>query len=365
MTVSPNRPLRAYRYRPAAGRRSSNAPDASAGQIADEAGIARSTFYLHFRDKTDLLLRLARQTNLQIFEVGEDWQPIAGGVEQLVRGFADVIAVFRERSAVIAAIHEVAAVAAGSRFAPGQRVMGITPAALAQPYGGYSDYAYVLEAKTLPVPAALSFEEAAGFVIPFRTAHQALAERVQVGPGEVLAILGASGGVGSAAIQLGKALGATVIAVAGGEDKLKFCADAGADHGVNHRETDVAAELNRLTGGAGVDVLLDVVGGELATGALKGVGSGGRVSVAGYASGAFLTVDAMDLLLRNYAVVGVYAGGTTPEQDAAAWERLFALVDQGAIRTQVGTVSGFEEVPEVLSRLTSGGPAGKHVIRVS
>jgi AcrR family transcriptional regulator len=76
-------------------------------QIADEAGIARSTFYLHFRDKTDLLLRLARETNLQIFEVGEDWQPIAGGLDQLVRGFADVIAVYRDRAAVVAAIHEV------------------------------------------------------------------------------------------------------------------------------------------------------------------------------------------------------------------------------------------------------------------
>jgi NADPH:quinone reductase len=259
---------------------------------------------------------------------------------------------------------EVVATAPGSRFAAGDRVMGITPAAMAAPYGGYSDYAYVFEAKTLPIPASLSFQEAAGFVIPFRTAYQALVERVQVAPGEVLAILGAGGAVGSAAIQLGKALGATVIAVASTEDKLKFCADAGADHGVRS-EADVAAELGRLTGGAGVDVLLDLVGGELATRALQGVGRGGRVPVAGYASGSFLTVDPMDLVLRNYAVVGVYAGGTTPEEDTAAWQRLFELVDEGAIRTPIGTVSGFDEVPGVLGDLASGGPAGKQIIEIS
>jgi NADPH2:quinone reductase len=260
---------------------------------------------------------------------------------------------------------EVVATAPGSRFAAGDRVMGITPAAMAEPHGGYSDYAYVFEAKALPIPASLSFQEAAGFVIPFRTAYQALAERVQVAPGEVLAILGAGGAVGSAAIQLGKAFGATVIAVASTADKLKFCADAGADHGVDHSEADVAAELDRLTGGAGVDVLLDLVGGELATHALQGVGRGGRVPMAGYASGSFLTVDPLDLLLRNYAVVGVYAGGTTTEEDAAAWQRLLELVDNGAIRTPIGTVSGFDEVPGVLSRLTSGGPAGKQIIDIS
>jgi NADPH2:quinone reductase len=287
-------------------------------------------------------------------------------------GFADVLQVLGHYPGVTPPVvpglevaGEVVAVAPGSEFAVGERVMGITPAALAEPHGGYSDYAYVFEGRTLRIPAALSFEEAAGFMIPFRTAYQALTERIRMEPGEVLAILGAGGAVGSAAIQLGKALGATVIAIAGGEEKLKFCVAAGADHGVNHQEQDVAAELKRLTGGAGVDVLLDPVGGDLATRALQGVGIGGRVPVAGFASGSFLSVDAADLLMRNYAVVGVYGGGTTPEQDAVANRRLIELVEEGAIRTPVGVVSGFDEVPDLLSRLTSGGPAGKHIIRVS
>jgi NADPH2:quinone reductase len=120
---------------------------------------------------------------------------------------------------------EVVATAPGSRFAAGDRVMGMTPAAMAEPYGGYSDYAYVIEAKALPIPASLSFQEAAGFVIAFRTAYQALAERVQVAPGEVLAILGAGGAVGSAAIQLGKALGATVLRRAGGQTDHRHLLD--------------------------------------------------------------------------------------------------------------------------------------------
>jgi NADPH:quinone reductase-like Zn-dependent oxidoreductase len=89
------------------------------------------------------------------------------------------------------------------------------------------------------------------------------------------------------------------------------------------------------------------------------------VAVAGFASGSFLSVDAADLLMRNYAVAGVYGGGTTPEQDAAAYRRLIGLAEEGAIRTPVGMVSEFDEVPDVLSLLTSGGPAGKHIIRVS
>jgi NADPH:quinone reductase len=287
-------------------------------------------------------------------------------------GYADVLQVLGHYPGVTPPVvpglevsGEVVAVAPGSEFTVGERVMGITPAAMAEPYGGYSDYAYVREGSTLRIPAALSFEEAAGFMIPFRTAYQALTERIRMEPGEVLAILGAGGAVGSAAIQLGKALGAKVIAVAAGEAKLKFCTATGADHTVDHREQDVAAELNRLTDGAGVDVLLDPVGGDLATRALQGVGIGGRVPVVGFASGSFITTDAMDLMMRNYAIVGVYAGATTPEQDTAAYRRLIELVDQHAIRTPVGTVSGFDEMPEVLSRLTSGGPAGKHIINVS
>ncbi|MFB9836240.1 zinc-binding dehydrogenase [Actinoallomurus acaciae] len=287
-------------------------------------------------------------------------------------GFADVLQVRGQYPGVTPPVTpglevagEVAEAAPGTGYAPGDMVMGVTPAAVGETYGGYADYTYLRAGKVRRIPSTFSAEEAAGFMIPFRTAHQALAERISTEPGETLAVLGAGGGVGSAAIQLGKALGLTVIAVAATDEKLKFCMAHGADHGVNHREQDVAAELVRLTDGAGVDVLLDTVGGELTSRAIQGVGSGGRVSVAGYASGAFVTVDVMDMVLRNYSVVGVYAGGTTPDQDAAAYGTMLGMAERGVIRTPIGTVSPFEEVPAVLARMASGGPAGKHIIRVS
>ena len=256
----------------------------------------------------------------------------------------------------------IVAVPVGSAFAVGDRVMGMTP--FAEGWGGYGEYAYVREQQTMLVPGHFTDEEAAGFVVGFRTAYTGLVLRVPVSEGQVLLVLGAAGSSGVTAIQLGKALGATVIAVAGSERKLAYCAGIGADHGVNHRTADVAAEVSALTDGRGADVIYDTVGGELAARALAGIARFGRIAIVGLASGSFVRLDPLDMLVRNYSAAGVFAGGLTSEEDAAANRRLFELADRKAITTPVGNVYEFADVPEVLAGCESP-PPGKSVIRVA
>jgi NADPH:quinone reductase len=258
---------------------------------------------------------------------------------------------------------EVVAVGPGSTFAVGDQVMGITT--FAEGLGSFADYAYIREPTAARIPSTFSDEEAAGFVLGFRTAYTGLVERVPVEAGQVLAVLGAGGSSGSATVILGKALGATVIAVAGTDAKLEFCTKIGADHGVNYRTADVGAELKRLTDGKGVDVIFDLVGGETGTQALQGISERGRVAVVGYASGSFLTVDPLDVLLRNYAVVGVYAGGFTPEEEAAATRQLVDMAERSDIHPPISVEYSFDEVPEAIESLQSGSPAGKTIIRMS
>lgn len=255
---------------------------------------------------------------------------------------------------------EVVATAPGSRFTAGDRVMGLT--AYLDGWGGLSEYAYVREGKARLVPETLSDEQAAGFMLAFRTAYAGLADRVHMNRGEVLLVLGASGSSGAAAIWLGKALGATVIAVAGSEEKLRFCTEAGADHVVNYHSADVADEVKALTDGHGADVVFDPVGGALGTRALAGVARLGRVAIIGYASGSFLTLDPLDMVLRNYTAVGVFAGGT-PAEDAAAYDDLHRLSAAGLITTPLTRIVGFDDAPQALATLHEH--PGKSVVRVA
>jgi NADPH:quinone reductase len=256
---------------------------------------------------------------------------------------------------------EVVAVPAGSGFRIGDRVMGST--AFVDGWGGYADYAYVREAKTQRVPDAMSDEEAAGFMIGFRTAYAGLAQRVTVAPGDVLLVLGAAGNTGAAAVQLGKVLGATVIAAASSAGKLAFCEALGADYLINYRQSDVADETLKITEGRGADVIFDPVGGDLGTRAAAAVGRLGTIAMVGYASGSWLTPDPLDMVMRNYTITGVFAAGT-PREDREAYGRLAELAERGAIRTPVTSVASFEEVPAVIAGIPTAAP-GKTIVRVS
>jgi NADPH2:quinone reductase len=257
---------------------------------------------------------------------------------------------------------EVVAVAPGSGFAVGERVMGIT--AFQEGWGGYADYAYVSEQSTVHIPPAMTDEQAGGFMIGYRTAHAGLVERAPVKAGQVLLVLGAAGSSGVTAIQLGKALGAEVIAVAGSEEKLGFCARFGADHAIDYRNSDLTEEIGKITGGRGVDLIYDPVGGDTAAQAVRSLARNGRIAVVGLASGATVKIDTLDLLVRSYSAVGVFAGGFTPEEDAAAWGRLLDLAEREVITTPVGKVYSFDEVPAMI-RQQATPPPGKSVVRIS
>lgn len=258
---------------------------------------------------------------------------------------------------------EVVAVPTGSRFSVGDQVAGIT--AFLEGWGGYAEYAYVRERSAMPIPAGMTDEEAGGFPIGYRTAYAGLVERAPVEAGQTLLVLGAAGSSGVAAMQLGKALGATVIAVAGSQEKLDFSARHGADHVVNHRTDDLTARIAGITQGRGVDLIYDPVGGDTAATALRSIARNGRIAIIGLASGATVPLDSMDMLLRNYTAVGVLASGDDdPEKEAAVWDRLHDLAERGAIATPVGKVYDFADVPRMIAAQTSPGP-GKSVVRVA
>jgi NADPH2:quinone reductase len=239
--------------------------------------------------------------------------------------------------------------------------MGST--AFAEGWGGYADYAYVRETRTQRVPGSMSDEEAAGFMIGFRTAYAGLAQRVTVRPGDVLLVLGAAGNTGAAAVQLGKVLGATVIAAASSADKLALCKALGADYLIDYRQSDVTDEALKVTQGRGADVIFDPVGGDLGTRAAAGLARLGTIAMIGYASGSWLTPNPLDMAMRNYTIAGVFAGGT-PQEDREAYDRLAELAERKAIRTPVTTVASFEEVPAVIAGIPASAP-GKTIVRVS
>jgi NADPH:quinone reductase len=257
---------------------------------------------------------------------------------------------------------EVVAVPPGSRFAVGDQVTGIT--AFLDGWGGYGEYAYVREQSAIRIPPGMTDEQAGGFAVGFRTAYAGLVERAPVRAGQTLLVLGAAGSSGATALQLGKALGATVIAVAGSQEKLEFCARHGADHVVNYRTDDMTAQIAQITGERGVDLIYDPVGGDTAATALKSIARNGRIAIIGLASGTAVPLDPMDLLLRNYTAVGVLSVPDDPAAEAAAWHRLADLAEQGAITTPVGTVYSFAEVPRMITEQTAPGP-GKSVVRVA
>ncbi|NMO55892.1 zinc-binding dehydrogenase [Actinoplanes sp. TBRC 11911] len=257
---------------------------------------------------------------------------------------------------------DVVAVGEGSRFTVGERIMGITAFLLG--WGGYAEYAYVREQSAGRVPTRFSDEQAGGFSIGFRTAYHALVERAQIRAGETVVVLGAAGSSGVTAVRLAKALGATVIGVAGSDEKLAFAREAGADDVVSHHVDDLAAELGALTGGRGVDLIHDAVGGPAAEAAIKALGRNGRIVLAGLASGQPVKLDPLDMLGRNWGALGALNFGHAPEYDVAVWDRLIDLAEKGLLDTPVGRVWAFDEVPTMIAGQGSP-PPGKSVVRVA
>lgn len=256
----------------------------------------------------------------------------------------------------------VTGVGEGANAKLGERVM--TVAAFFVQRGAFAEEALAVDGFTLPA-GDLSDAEAAGFVIPYHTAWAGLVRRAALRQGETLLVLGGSGGTGGAAIQLGKALGARVIATAGGPEKCEFCRELGADVVIDRRSEDVREAVQDATGGAGVDVLYDPVGGDAFATAVKTLANEGRALVVGFASGSWPQLSPPDLVARNYSVMGVYPSAYDESVRRDAHERLMALARAGSIRTPVHRIYPFEELPEALSQLAAGGVLGKAVLAVS
>jgi NADPH2:quinone reductase len=187
-------------------------------------------------------------------------------------------------------------------LADGTRVMAYTG------HGGAREQISLPRANLIPIPGGLSFETAAGLTITYGTTLHGLRDRAKLQKGETLAVLGASGGVGQAAVEIGKAMGARVIACASSDEKLAFCKSLGADELVNYEKTDLKETLKSLTSGKGINVIYDPVGGALSEPALRSVAWGGRFLVIGFAAGEIPKIALNLILLKGCDVQGVFWG---------------------------------------------------------
>jgi NADPH2:quinone reductase len=255
---------------------------------------------------------------------------------------------------------EVMMVGEGAKYGLGDHVMAI--AASMKGWGSLAEYCLADAANSMPIPASMSDAEAAGFMVAFKTAYVALAIRTPIQAGDTLLVLGAAGSTGAATVLLGKALGAQVIAVASSAEKLAFCREIGADQVLNNRDGDITERVKELTGGRGVDIVFDPVGGELAKQAMGCMARHGRFGVVGYASGEWAPVSVLAAVLKNYSLAGVFAGNLSNQETEQTFSELLRLAEAGQIHTPVRRVFSFTQVPEALNLLETRKQGGRIVI---
>lgn len=251
----------------------------------------------------------------------------------------------------------VAALGPGvTRPAPGTRV------AVFAGQGGLAEAACVPAARCVPLPEGMSFETAAALQIAYGTSHLALTHKARLRPGKTLLVLGAAGGVGLSAVEIGKQMGARVIACARGADKLAIARAAGADHVIDSDTQDLRAEVKAL---GGADVVYDPVGGDQFTAALRATKPDGRVLVIGFASGQVPPIPANILLVKNISVIGFYWGGYlsfAPEVLTESLATLFDWCAAGRLRPHISHSLPLDQVAEALEILRSRRSTGKVVV---
>ncbi len=298
-------------------------------------------------------------------------EPPAGGavvtIEAAALNFPDLLSIagqYQVKAPLpftpgIEAAGTVVRAGAGSRHQPGDRVI------VTALWGAFADEIAAFDRQLVRWPDGLSAAEAASFVVTYHTGYLALVNRAALRSGETLLVHGGAGGVGVAAIQLGKALGATVIATAGADDKLDVCRAAGADHAINYRTTDFVAAVKQLTAGRGADVIFDPVGGEVFDQSLKCIAWEGRILVIGFASGKIPELKLNRVLLKNISVVGLFWGAYQihdPAKVVAAHDALCELVADGVIRPVIWKQLPLAELPDALAALESRQSHGKIVV---
>ncbi|MGJ3256583.1 MAG: NADPH:quinone oxidoreductase family protein [Alcanivorax sp.] len=257
---------------------------------------------------------------------------------------------------------EVLAVGDGvQRFKPGQRVMGLTG------YGAFAEEILVPENQLIPVPDGMNDHTAAAFSMVYGTSYHALKQRANIQPGETLLVLGASGGVGLAAVELGKAMGATVIAAASSAEKLDVAKEAGADDLINYADEDLKDALKQRYP-KGVDVIYDPVGDKFTEAAIRNMAWNGRLLIVGFAAGEIPKIPANLALLKGCSIIGVFWGAFTqkePQTNIQNIMELMQLFTQGKINPRISQVFPFEEYEQALAALTSRTAKGKVVLDIA
>jgi len=259
-----------------------------------------------------------------------------------------------EAAGVVAAVGEKA-----GAFKVGDRVMALTG------WGAFAEQVAVPFYNVLPIPDTMDFNTAAAFGMTYGTSMHALCQRGQLRAGETLLVLGASGGVGLAAVEIGKALGARVIAAASSAEKLAVAKAAGADELIDYSQASLRDEIKRLTGGLGVDVVYDPVGGVLFDQAVRGLAWNGRLLVVGFASGTIPQLPVNLALLKGAAVLGVFWGAFAqrqPEDNAANFRQLFAWHAEGKLKPLVSQTYSLAEAGVAIERLGQRQAVGKLVV---
>ncbi|TQF73287.1 NADPH:quinone oxidoreductase family protein [Rhodococcus spelaei] len=258
---------------------------------------------------------------------------------------------------------EVVAVGAGvTRAAVGDRVVG-NPAL---PGGAFAEFAVMNQANVFPAPKALDDAEAAALSIGYQTAWFALHRRTQIVEGDYLLVHAAAGGVGSAAVQLGKAAGAKVIGVVGGPEKVEYAKALGADLVVDRRTEDFVAAVKEFTGGHGADIVFDPVGGDAYAGSTKCIAFEGRIVVIGFAGGTIPQPALNHALIKNYSIVGLHWGlyqAKNPAVIDACHEELTRLADEGLLKPLIGERLALTDAADGVGRLGDGSTVGRLVFQ--
>jgi NADPH2:quinone reductase len=241
----------------------------------------------------------------------------------------------------------------------GDRVLAVTG------WGGYAEQAVADVSTVYPIPEGMDMVHAASLPTVYGTSYYALKQRGSLQPGETLLVLGATGGVGMTAVELGKLMGARVIAAGGSDEKLKTAADYGADHLINYREKSIKEEVKALTDGRGADVIYDAVGGDAFDQAMGCINWNGRLLVVGFASGRIPEVAVHRVMNKSCQIVGVLWGGTLlrePEVNRKNFEQLLAWLSEGKLRPCVSNVLPIERAAEALRLLIDRKSVGKVVL---
>ncbi|MDE2148257.1 MAG: NADPH:quinone oxidoreductase family protein [Gammaproteobacteria bacterium] len=244
-------------------------------------------------------------------------------------------------------------------LAVGQRVAAVLPS------GGYAEQVCAPAQTMLPLPDSLDFVHAAAFPLVYGTALHALDQRGQLQPGETLLVLGAAGGTGLAAVQLGKLLGARVIAAASNEAKLGFCRNHGADETINYERDSLKQRVKALTGGRGADVIFDPVGDRWAADCLSSLAWNGRWLITGFAGGTIPQIPANKLLLKGAAAAGVFWGSFVarePQKNLDNFKRLFAWQAAGRLQPPVTRTYPLAQAGQALRDLLERRATGKLVL---